>query len=168
MTVTIFHDDAVLARGTCGSFGDAVCKAARQAPTGQVLAFDDDSGKQVDLEIALAAEARKRGRPAMGVEAKEVTLLPRHWAWLAAQPGGASVTLRKLVEAACKAEPNQRDRLDAAYRFLTVMAGNRPGYEEAIRALYAGDRDRFATLAAGWPVAVTEHARDLAWPATAA
>ena len=43
---------------------------------------------------------RPRGRPKLGVVAREITLLPRHWEWLATQPGGASVALRKLVDAA--------------------------------------------------------------------
>ena len=84
--------------------------------------------------------------------AREITLLPRHWDWLAAQPGGASVALRKLVE---EARHNPRLRLRAArdslYRFMTALVGNAPGYEEAIRALYAGERDEFFAHIEAWP-----------------
>ena len=91
-------------------------------------------------------------------------MLPRHWEWLASQPGGASVTLRKLVETARRGGASERDRLDAACRFLTAIAGDLPGYEEAIRALYAGDRTAFDHEATRWPEAIGDHARSLAWP----
>jgi uncharacterized protein len=111
---------------------------------------------------------RGPGRPKLGVVAREVTLLPRHWDWLAAQPGGASVALRKLVEDARKAlaaKDRARRAKDVTYRFAAAMAGNRPHYEEAMRALFAGDRDRFETLTQAWPAAIGDHARRLAAPA---
>ena len=104
---------------------------------------------------------RSPGRPKLGVVAREVTLLPRHWEWLAAQPGSASVTLRKLVEAARKASTDadlMREARDATYRFTLVMAGNEVGFEEATRALYAGDRERFEYHLASWPADVRDHA----------
>jgi hypothetical protein len=86
---------------------------------------------------------------------REVTLLPRHWNWLAAQPGGASAALRRLVETAAKAPATgaaaEAARRDSAYRFLSDQCGDRPGYEEAIRALYRGDAARLAELTAAWP-----------------
>ena len=45
---------------------------------------------------------------------------------------------------------------------MNAMAGNRPGFEEATRALFAGDRDRFARLVDGWPPDIRDHARRLA------
>jgi uncharacterized protein len=108
---------------------------------------------------------RGRGRPKLGVVAREVTLLPRHWEWLNAQPGGASVVLRKLVDAArLVGGDKERVRLaqEAAYRFMTAMAGNLPDYEEATRALYANDRARFEQKIAGWPGDVRQHAAKLA------
>jgi hypothetical protein len=92
-----------------------------------------------------------------------VTLLPRHWDWLSRQPGGASVALRKLVEAAQR-DPAEQARLgrDAAYRFLTTMAGDRPGYEEAARALFAGDTEAFRARIGDWPADVRDHAFTLA------
>ena len=164
MQITIFLKNAVLARGKPGDFGEDVRQAAAQAETGDMLAFDDESGAQIDLVLALHPVPRQRGRPALGVEAREVTLLPRHWEWLANQPGGASVTLRKLVEAARLSGRSEREFRNAACRFLSVMAGDLPGYEEGTRALYAGDRRRFDDEAARWPKAVADHARSLAWP----
>ena len=110
-------------------------------------------------------EPRQPGRPKLGVVAREVTLLPRHWDWLNAQPGGASVTLRKLVEEARRAtagEVRVREAREACYRFMSIMAGDAPGYEEALRALYADDRERFESFTEQWPEDVRHHARRLA------
>jgi uncharacterized protein len=111
------------------------------------------------------AEPRRPGRPKLGVVAREVTLFPRHWAWLASQPGGASVALRKLVEQATLANrgPDRRRRAqEATYRFLSAMAGNEAGFEEATRALFAGRRERFDESVEPWPVDIREHAKKLA------
>lgn len=109
-------------------------------------------------------EARRPGRPKLGVVAREVTLLPRHWDWLATQPGGASVALRKLVEHARKAN-RDRDQLrraqEAVYRFVSAMAGDEPGFEEAIRALFGGDPKRFSSMIQPWPADVRHHAKKL-------
>lgn len=165
MNVTVFYKGDVITRGDPRDCAGALRDLEPLARSSDLLAFDDETGRQVDLDLAPAPVApRPRGRPSLGVEAREVTLLPRHWQWLAAQPGGASVTLRKLVEEARKRGRSLRECQDAACRFLTVMAGDRPGYEEAIRALYAGDRENFDALAVLWPAAVAEHARRLAWP----
>lgn len=168
MPVTVFYKDEVIARGSPADFVGALRDLGPIARSSDLLAFDDDTGRQVDLDLTEPVAPRPRGRPSLGVEAREVTLLPRHWEWLAAQPGGASTTLRKLVEGAMRAGRSERECLDAAYRFLTVMAGDRPGYEEAIRALYAGDRENFDALCVLWPTPVAEHARGLAWPKDAA
>lgn len=111
---------------------------------------------------------RGPGRPKLGVVAREVTLLPRHWDWLAAQPGGASVALRKLVEEARKTQEqsgNLRARLEAAYRFISAMAGDWRNFEESSRALFAGDATRFGELTESWPPDVRDHALQLAFPA---
>lgn len=97
---------------------------------------------------------RGPGRPRLGVVAREVTLLPRHWEWLASQPGGASVALRKLVDAARKAQADvdaARTRRDAAYAIMTALAGDRAHYEDATRALFRGDRDGLTAHMAKWP-----------------
>jgi len=108
---------------------------------------------------------RTVGRPKLGVVAREVTLLPRHWDWLATQSGGASVALRKLVEHALRAN-RETDRIrqarEAAYKFMSVIAGNEPGFEEATRALFAGDQEGMARAVAKWPVDVRDHALSLA------
>jgi hypothetical protein len=103
---------------------------------------------------APTSEARPRGRPKLGVVPREITLLPRHWDWLAVQPGGASAALRRLVEAARKAPASPAAARDAACRFMGQMCGDRPGYEEAVRALYRGEDERFEALIAGWPADV--------------
>ena len=110
------------------------------------------------------------GRPRLGVVAREVTLLPRHWEWLSTQPGGASVALRKLVEQARRAASSAdriRQAQDATYRFMSVMAGCLDGFEEAARALFAADGERFAALIAAWPADLGAHLRQLAAPAFA-
>ena len=108
---------------------------------------------------------RGRGRPKLGVVAREVTLLPRHWDWLAKQPGGASAAVRRLVDAARQSSV-EKDRLreakESAYRFMSAMAGNEPGFEEATRALFARDEARFTELTRAWPGDVRDHARALA------
>ncbi|MSU63994.1 MAG: DUF2239 family protein [Pedosphaera sp.] len=108
---------------------------------------------------------RAPGRPKLGVIAREITLLPRHWDWLGSQPGGASVALRKLVEVARHAnagKDRERQAREATYNFMSVTAGNEPGFEEATRALFAGNRQRFDQLVTAWPPDVRDHAKKLA------
>lgn len=153
-------------------------------PTQSILVFEDASGKVVELPLELPAgdllrtlnaapaepektpaPARGPGRPRLGVVAREITLLPRHWDWLAAQPGGASVTLRRLVEEARKVTADgdrRRAAQEAAYRFMHALAGNLPEYEDATRALFAGDIACFEETLAHWPDDVREHAALLA------
>lgn len=164
MPVTVFYKDEVIARGSPEEFSGALRGMEPLSRSSDLLAFDDDTGAQVDLDLSTVPPPRPRGRPSLGVEAREVTLLPRHWEWLAKQPGGASVSLRKLVEAAMRQGRTERECRDAAYRFLSVMAGDRPFFEDAIRALYQGDRVQFDAHAKVWPEAVRNHARVLAWP----
>jgi len=111
-----------------------------------------------------AMASRGRGRPRLGVVSREVTLLPRHWEWLASQPGGASVALRKLVDAARRSN-GARDRMrqvqESTYRFMTTLAGNEPGYEEAVRALYADDMEKLFEILSDWPADIASHVRTL-------
>ncbi|MBX7118886.1 MAG: DUF2239 family protein [Gemmatimonadaceae bacterium] len=127
---------------------------------------------QEAADAAMAARDEERedgprgpGRPRLGVVGREVTLLRRHWDWLNEQPGGASAALRRLVDQARVAHAG-RDRLrraqEAAYRFLSQLLGDQPQFEEATRALFAHDRDRFLLLTADWPRDPRDHARDLA------
>lgn len=114
-----------------------------------------------------SGEPRGRGRPKLGVVAREVMLLPRHWDWLATQPGSASVTLRKLVEEALRANVD-RDRLrrasECAYHYMSAMAGDMPGFEEASRALFANDAAKFHQQTEAWPADVRDYVRHLAYP----
>ena len=146
------------------------------------LVFDDGTARQVELDlrgtaeevlgrlpvdsVAEAAPVRSGpGRPKLGVVAREVTLLPRHWEWLSSQPGGASVVLRKLVEAARRESAGVdevREAREAAYRFMHALAGDLPGYEEATRALFSGDRERYAESMVAWPADVRDYAGSLA------
>lgn len=147
---------------------------------GGLLVFDDASGSQVDhpwpADQALAPTADVLtdgcgmgstspgvGRPRLGVVAREVTLLPRHWAWLAAQRGGASATLRRLVEEARRSQAEHdvpRQAKERVYRFMSAIGGGLPGFEEASRALFAQDGTAFAQRTAHWPPDVRDH---LAW-----
>ena len=131
----------------------------------EILArLPDDAAAPVLAATAIAAP-RGPGRPKLGVVAREVTLLPRHWAWLASQPGGASVAIRKLVEQASRTGEDKdriRQAQEAAYRFMSVTSGNKPHYEEAIRALFAGDATRFEQRIAEWPDDIRAHTSKLA------
>lgn len=172
-----------------GTLTEVARVAAGVAPDAvePLLVFDDEA-RQVELDLrggpdAAAARVagaastppaapapapaapRGRGRPQLGVVAREVTLLPRHWEWLAAQPGGASVTLRRLVDEARRGAGGAdtlRAARERAYRFLHAIAGNLPSYEEALRALFAGDAARFTDCTAAWPQDVRQHAQTLA------
>lgn len=193
---TAFIGGRVLAAGPQIDVALAVKAALAKDPAAPVLIFDDATGAVLDLDLRgteadvvswLTARAerlepsaapgaadggtdetapRGRGRPKLGVVAREVTLLPRHWEWLALQRGGASPALRRLVDAARRADGGQSQaRVDreSAYRFLSAMAGDFPGFEEAARALFADDRERFAAHTARWPDDVKSYARRLAW-----
>ena len=158
-TVTAFFRDRQIAHGE----RDAVMREIEQgyAPSdfASIRTFSDEDGRIVDLDYFDAGKRqassdgppRPRGRPKLGVSAREVTLLPRHWDWLARQPGGASAALRRLVEQASRAGRGPAERRDSAYRFMQQMCGDRPGYEEALRALYRGDSEGFDARIAAWP-----------------
>src|SRR5687767_3509478 len=166
MTLTVFLKDDLLVRG---NREEVVPRMRAQQPlerTSDLLAFDDETGRQIDLDLRPEADAppRPRGRPALGVEAKEVTLLPRHWEWLAQQRGGASATLRKLVEDALRKGRTAQDRHDTAFRFLQVMAGDLPSFEDAVRELYAGNKVGYDHFSYDWPRDIREHGRRLAFP----
>jgi hypothetical protein len=154
-----------------------VKRAVDQDPNLFVLVFHAETSEPIELDLRgspsdvvarLAvmdrAVVRKVGRPKLGVAAREVTLLPRHWDWLAQQPGGASVTLRKLVEAARRENEGAdvvKQGRDALYRFMAAVAGNAPDYDEVSRALFAGQKARFLALIASWPQDVQAHLHHL-------
>lgn len=184
-----FEGDKRVALGALADVAAVVRKRAGKGTHENIHVFDYVTGKLLNLDISgtekdiraryaaaapstvaapddAAPEApRGPGRPKLGVVAREVTLLPRHWDWLNAQPGGASVALRKLVEEARKtrgATDTLRSRQEAAYRFISAIAGDWRNYEETTRALFAGDPVRFRDLTDAWPADVRDHARHLA------
>ena len=179
MTCAVFSGDQLMATGAPRDVL-AAAKAVEEAG-GPLLVFDLATGHPVELDLrgdladalarlpAAQPEVKKGpGRPKLGVTAREVTLLPRHWDWLATQPGGASATLRKMVETAMReAEGPDRARRarDAAYRFMTAMAGDLPNYEQAVRMLFAGDIQGLDTAIEDWPEGVRQVARSIADPA---
>jgi len=176
LSYTAFADSERIAHGDLKAVAVAVKTRVDAREPRALLVFADQTGAQIDLDLrgdldqvlrALEAPApagepdskRGRGRPKLGVVGREVTLLPRHWEWLKAQPGGASVALRNLVEKARSGNQTQ-DRLrtgrEAVYRFMSAMAGNEAGFEEASRALFAGDGPAFADRTRHWPPDVRE------------
>jgi hypothetical protein len=163
---TGFDGHRWLAAGPLAAVNLAARRALESGAHGPVLIFDDATGHSRDIDMrGVQAEPRPRGRPRLGVIAREVTLLPRHWEWLASQPGGASVALRKLVEQARRDSAGRDARRQAqerAYHFMSAIAGDLPGFEEATRALFADDTARFTELIQSWPPDVRAHATTLA------
>lgn len=190
-TCTAFEGHHRIASGALPEVALAVRAVLARGERAPVLIFDDVTSRPVEFDLRGTPEEivarlashdptheaahsagapegdvpRGRGRPKLGVVAREVTLLPRHWDWLNGQSGGASVALRKLVEAARVASEDkdrQRAAQAAVYRFMTALAGNLPLYEDATRALYAGDRARFDEIVVAWPEDVRQHVSRLA------
>ena len=181
-TYTAFLEGRCLATGPLQEVAVAVLRAQQAQPEGHPLVFSDASGQSADLDLRGGEEAvaarytvaaptrapKGRGRPRLGVVAREVTLLPEHWDWLAAQPGGASVALRKLVHDARRnggARDRTRQARDRAYHAMSTLAGNLAGFEEASRALFAGDPERLVAQMAAWPEDVRAYVQQLAEPA---
>lgn len=182
----VFEGDRCIAAGDLHEAVRAAKAALDRRHDVSILVFDGRTGGPIEIDfrgtgddvLARLPEAgdvapvaremntelppsRGPGRPKLGVVAREITLLPRHWDWLARQTGGASVAIRKLVEDARRTGEDKervREAQEAAYRFMSAMAGNRPHYEDAIRALFAGDPIRFEQLIAEWPADVRDHA----------
>ena len=191
---TSFDGHKRIASGSLQANALAVKHAMASGVTGPLLTFCDQTGQVVDIDTRgsdaelLARlpqeggqrqgnasapidseesdEPRGRGRPKLGGVAREVTLLPRHWDWLAAQPGGASVTLRKLVEEARRANvglDRQRQANECAYHFMSAMAGDMAGFEDTSRALFANDAAKLRQQTEAWPADVRDYVRYLAY-----
>ena len=178
-SVTGFAGSRLFARGGLA----AVTRAARASGGHSPVILDDSTGRIVEVDLRgsvddtlarlappSAAPKPIRGRPKLGVIAREVTLLPRHWDWLATQPGGASAALRGLVDQA-RRETGDADAVrlaqEVTYRVMTTLAGDLPNYEEATRALFARDRARFEDLVTTWPKDVAAYVIELServWP----
>ena len=159
--LVLFQGPARIANGAHDDVSSAFRTAVASDPAADLRAFDIETGHSVDLdprEPARTLEAPqpppRRGRPRLGVTAREVTLLPRDWEWLSGQRGGASATLRRLVDEARKTDAGAdlaRKQAEAAYRFMVAMCGDRPGFEEASRALFAGDLAALRRRTDLWP-----------------
>ncbi len=190
--ITAFQGHRLLAEGALIAVASAVKAASDHDPTVPILVFDDETGAVIDFDLRGSPDSviarltaanptdttnapaqhgidanRGRGRPKLGVVPREVTLLPRHWDWLAGQPGGTSVTLRKLVEAARRlSTPDDRDRRarDVTYRVMAAIAGDFPGFEAASRALFARDRADFAAQCRQWPSDIQAYLIRLGFP----
>jgi hypothetical protein len=193
---TAFKGDRLLLSGTLLDVALAVKSATQNDPSSAILVFDDATGRVIDLDLrgtktdiierlsrpeqtstnrhrrgrgtVGGAETKSRGRPKLGVIAREVTLLPRQWEWLAAQPNGASAALRRLVDEARRegtSEQQRRAAREAAYRFMLGIGGDFPGYEEGTRALFADDRPKLRQCIASWPKDVRAHVLRLAFGA---
>jgi hypothetical protein len=174
--ITAFREGRQLASGEGVAVVATVHDLLQREPDAAVQVFDDETGRRLDIDWRADLDAitsamgreeppaeirRGPGRPRLGVVAREVTLLPRHWAWLSAQSGGSSVALRKLVEHAMRATPtgaDPRQASEAVDRVLLALAGDRPGYEEALRAFYRSDDAAFGRYAEAWPADVRDYA----------
>lgn len=183
-TYTAFEGTRLLCHGELTHVVMKVKKRLEKSSDKNVLIFSDHTGKTMDFNFhGSDSEVQRRlevfvgggeapspagpGRPKLGVISREVSLLPRHWEWLATQPGGASATLRKLIEDARKKTAGAVDVKQAqerAYKFMNVLAGDLSGYEEALRALYRKDKKGFASNIEAWPKDVKDHALALAKP----
>jgi hypothetical protein len=162
LNVTAFLAGKQIASGERGEVARAIT-AQLSKQDGAVLVFEDRSGRITDLDYR-DTRPRGAGRPKLGVQAREVTLLPRHWEWLSEQSGGASAVLRRLVDEARVKPRTERECRDAAYRFMQSACGDMPGYEEALRALYAARADDFHAIVERWPDDVVRYIRKLLAP----
>ena len=175
----VFSKQKLLGKGT---ITEAASIAKEHYDSTEVIVLDETTFQSVDLDLSGSIDSvvqkaksqppsdnppRKRGRPKLGVVAREVTLLPRHWEWLADQPGGISAAIRRLVANARKDPIQQRKYAkqlanEKTFRFCNAVAGDQPGYEEALRALYADDLEKFCLEISGWPEDIALQAKQLA------
>lgn len=160
-SILTFNDDTgcALVLDTRGTDAETLVRLNQESPSQEVM---ESESVEVDQSSFLQ---RGRGRKKLGVIAREITLLTRHRDWLLAQPGGVSVALRKLVEAAKKDTATsqvKRRSQERAYQFMSAMASYVTSLEESRRALFAGDFTKFLQLTAEWPSDVQDYALGLA------
>ena len=179
-TYSAFRGHTQIASGRLEEVATVIHALLETGDSTLVLVFDDQDGRQIDFDLRGSIEdvarrygsesqdevsngptpRRRPGRPKLGVVGREVTLLPRHWAWLQTQRGGPSATLRRMVDEARAVggdRDQQRRAQDAINRFISATAGNLAGFEEANRALYRGDRQRFELECARWPLDIRRY-----------
>jgi hypothetical protein len=183
---TAFAGHSRIAAGPLAEVTLAAKAAVDRGELAPLLIFDNATAEVIDIDFrgtpaevmarlsarfpgladaqssATPAQGRGAGRPKLGVVGREVTLLPRHWDWLAQQPGGASVAIRRLIDSERKASGFKdlaRKAQETTFRFMNAIAGNFPHFEDALRALFTTDRTRFVSLTEDWPADVRDHAR---------
>ena len=179
-TYAAFAGGTLIAAGTRHEIVSAI-KHHDDSIIDSILIFDDASGKRVDFDLSgtlgaalerpVAEPKHGPGRPKLGVVGREVSLLPRHWEWLEEHPNGISAALRRLVDEARKREPGAQKarRMRAALsRFMWAMAGDLPNFEDATRALFAGNDAQLAELMTAWPPDVRAYVLRLASDASRA
>ena len=182
ITYSAFQGHHLVAQGQLVAVLIKVKERLGRAENSDVLIFSDETGKQMDfnfqgtkedvlkridvfVKATEFAELPGPGRPKLGVVSREVSLLPRHWEWLATQTGGASATLRKLIEDARRTSSvstGYKQAQERTYKFMLVMAGDLNDFEEALRALYQRDQKKFYLHIKSWPSDVRKHTVRLA------
>lgn len=181
-TYTAFEGLKKLVAGDLEKVLLAVKKRLKTHRDSSVLIFSDTTGKQMDFDLSgteddvierhkiytakTAPSQSAVGRPKLGVVPREISLLPIHWEWLNTQPGGASPTIRLLIDEKIKLESSDKMKIkksqEVAYKFLSAIAGDLPNFEESIRYLYRSDRKKFIELTSDWQKDIAEHALSLA------
>ena len=182
-TYTAFDGTKLLLQDSLAEVVLKIKKKIGKAANSSVMIFSDATGKMMDFDFhgaekdvlkrletfvpeALPKDSSGPGRPKLGVISREISLLPRHWEWLATQSGGASATLRQLVEEAKRKSATSgisiKQAQERTYKFMSVMAGDLNGYEEALRALYKKDQEKFLAQIGEWPRDVRDHINKLA------
>lgn len=180
----VFLGHSLIKKGSIEEVVTAAKSAIDSEVSERIAIFEDSTGRVIDIDYRGTVddvldrlkdhpllsdksepEVPKRkgpGRPKLGVISKEISLLPRHWQWLGEQKGGASATIRRLVEEAQKLNPERTlatRAQEAAHRFMWDIAGDFKGFEEASRAFYKADFRAFYECISTWPNDVREHAR---------
>lgn len=181
---SVFEGTKLFFQGPLDEVVLKIKKRLGKANHGDILIFSNFTGKVIDfnfhgtekdivrrLEVFVSEGDLKPsagpGRPKLGVMSREVSLLPRHWEWLATQSGGASAALRALVTEAIRKESGSvsiKQAQERTYKFMSVMGGDLKGYEEALRALYKKDVEKFISHIDEWPRDIKNHTKDLAEP----
>lgn len=177
---TAFENFEMLEQGSLEKVALSVKKRLKSQKTASILIFSDLTGRQMDFDLSgtdkqvlerlkiyfpqEAPVSQGPGRPKLGVTAREISLLPRHWEWLSNQEGGASSVIRHLIEEKMKGAALNRTKIlqDRTYKFLSAIAGNLPHFEEAIRFLFRKEKERFLEFTSSWPKDIVSHALVLA------
>lgn len=183
LTYAAFKKEKLIAEGDLKKVILKTKRELMRSPESAILIFSNETGKTMDFnfqgsenevlsrlevflepKIEIDPKEKKVGRPSLGVISREVSLLPKHWEWLACQSGGASAEIRRLVEKAMKqtqAASTVKMAQEKTFRFLNTIAGNFPNFEEAIRSLYRRDLNAFEQIIKFWPVDIKDHALHL-------